>query len=118
MVGIGRGAQEGILLRGAEALQHLEKVTHLVCDKTGTLTEGRPRVVDLFEVTEEVLRDIACPSLLVYGSHSNFYHSATAHYVAGQIRDSVLKIYEGCDHSPHQWQRERFVRDLLDFIAA
>jgi len=59
MVGIGRGAQEGILLRGAEALQHLEKVTHLVCDKTGTLTEGRPRVVDLFEVTKEVLRDIA-----------------------------------------------------------
>lgn len=65
----------------------------------------------------EVLRDIACPSLLIYGSHSNFYHTRTAHYVAGEIRDAVLQIYEGCDHSPHQWQRERFVADLLAFIG-
>jgi len=42
MVGIGRGAQLGILIRDAAALQRAEKVTHLVTDKTGTLTEGRP----------------------------------------------------------------------------
>jgi len=47
MVGIGRGAQEGVLVKNAEALERLEKVTTLVVDKTGTLTEGKPRLVDV-----------------------------------------------------------------------
>jgi Cu+-exporting ATPase len=45
MVGTGRGAQAGVLLRNAEALEILEKVDTLVVDKTGTLTEGQPRLV-------------------------------------------------------------------------
>ena len=45
MVGVGRGAQSGVLIRNAEALERLEKVDTLVVDKTGTLTEGRPSVV-------------------------------------------------------------------------
>jgi Cu+-exporting ATPase len=45
MVGIGKGATAGILIRNAEALERMEKVDTLVVDKTGTLTEGRPRVV-------------------------------------------------------------------------
>ncbi len=44
MVGVGRGAQAGVLIRDAESLQRLEKVDTLVIDKTGTLTEGKPRV--------------------------------------------------------------------------
>ena len=44
MVGVGRGAREGVLIRNAEALERMEKVDTLVVDKTGTLTEGRPRV--------------------------------------------------------------------------
>jgi Cu+-exporting ATPase len=44
MVGTGRGAEAGVLIRNAEALEVLEKVTTLVVDKTGTLTEGRPRL--------------------------------------------------------------------------
>jgi len=44
MVATGRGAQAGVLIRGAEALETLEKVDTLVLDKTGTLTEGRPRL--------------------------------------------------------------------------
>jgi Cu+-exporting ATPase len=44
MVGTGRGAGEGILVRNAEALETLEKVNTLVVDKTGTLTEGKPRL--------------------------------------------------------------------------
>jgi Cu+-exporting ATPase len=44
MVGTGRGAGEGILIRNAEALETMEKVNTLVVDKTGTLTEGKPRV--------------------------------------------------------------------------
>ncbi len=45
MVGIGKGAGSGVLIRSAEALERLEKVDTLVLDKTGTLTEGRPRLV-------------------------------------------------------------------------
>jgi len=45
MVGVGRGAQSGVLIKNAEALERLEKVDTLVVDKTGTLTEGKPRVV-------------------------------------------------------------------------
>ena len=45
MVGTGRGAEVGVLIRNAEALEILEKVTTLVVDKTGTLTEGKPRLV-------------------------------------------------------------------------
>jgi Cu+-exporting ATPase len=47
MVGTGRGALAGVLVRNAEALETLEKVDTLVVDKTGTLTEGRPRVVSV-----------------------------------------------------------------------
>jgi P-type Cu+ transporter len=45
MVGVGRGAQEGILVKNAEALETMEKVDTLVVDKTGTLTEGKPRLI-------------------------------------------------------------------------
>jgi Cu+-exporting ATPase len=45
MVGTGRGAEAGVLIRNAEALEVLEKVTTIVVDKTGTLTEGRPKLV-------------------------------------------------------------------------
>lgn len=65
----------------------------------------------------DVLEKIAIPAMLIYGSESNFYHTETAHYVAGRIPRAILHIYEGTDHSPHQWQRERFAKDLLDFIA-
>jgi P-type E1-E2 ATPase len=47
MVGVGKGAQHGVLIRDAEALERMEKVDTLVVDKTGTLTEGRPKVVEL-----------------------------------------------------------------------
>jgi Cu+-exporting ATPase len=45
MVGVGRGAQAGVLIRNAEAIEVMEKVDTLVVDKTGTLTEGKPRLV-------------------------------------------------------------------------
>jgi Cu+-exporting ATPase len=47
MVGVGRGATEGILIRNAEALEILEKVNTLVVDKTGTLTEGKPQLSEI-----------------------------------------------------------------------
>ena len=47
MVGVGRGAEEGVLIKNAEALERLEKVDTLLIDKTGTLTEGRPIVTGI-----------------------------------------------------------------------
>jgi Cu+-exporting ATPase len=60
MVGVGRGAQAGVLIKNAEALERMEKIDTLVVDKTGTLTEGKPKVVaivaaDGFE-ENEILR--------------------------------------------------------------
>jgi Cu+-exporting ATPase len=60
MVGTGRGAQKGVLIKNAEALEILEKVDTLVIDKTGTLTEGKPRLESIVALAphseEEVLR--------------------------------------------------------------
>lgn len=47
MVGVGRGAQAGVLIKNAESLERMEKVDTLVVDKTGTLTEGKPRVTKI-----------------------------------------------------------------------
>ena len=47
MVGVGRGAQAGVLIKNAEALERMEKIDTLVIDKTGTLTEGKPKVVSV-----------------------------------------------------------------------
>ncbi|MEZ6070846.1 MAG: heavy metal translocating P-type ATPase [Pirellulales bacterium] len=47
MVGVGRGAQEGVLIKDAEVLEVLEKIDTVVVDKTGTLTEGRPKLTEL-----------------------------------------------------------------------
>ena len=63
MVGVGRGAQQGVLIRDAEALERMEKVDTLVVDKTGTLTEGRPKVVHIEPATgfdaSDVLQKLA-----------------------------------------------------------
>ena len=62
MVGTGRGAHAGVLVRNAEALETLEKVDTLVVDKTGTLTEGKPRLVSiapLASVSEEQILRLA-----------------------------------------------------------
>jgi len=60
MVGVGRGAQAGILIKNAEALERMERVDTLVVDKTGTLTEGRPTLVSIVPAEgfteEDVLR--------------------------------------------------------------
>ena len=60
MVGTGKGAEHGILIRSAEALERLYKINTVLLDKTGTLTEGKPRVTDVIAVApyneDEVLR--------------------------------------------------------------
>src|SRR6516164_1226474 len=60
MVGVGRGAQAGVLIKNAEALERMEEVDTLVVDKTGTLTEGKPKVVSIVPAegfaADEILR--------------------------------------------------------------
>ncbi len=64
MVGIGRGAEMGVLIKNAEALEKLEKVNTILIDKTGTLTEGKPKIVRIVAVADwkedDLLRFAAC----------------------------------------------------------
>ncbi|MFL9830433.1 heavy metal translocating P-type ATPase [Flavobacterium sp. ST-87] len=70
MVGVGKGAQSGILIKNAEALEKMDKVNVLVTDKTGTITEGKPSVEKLYAIhnnEDELLQIIA--SLNQYSEH-------------------------------------------------
>lgn len=58
MVGTGRGASAGILIKNAEALEIMEKVDTLVVDKTGTLTEGKPKLTSVYALNDFVEQDI------------------------------------------------------------
>jgi Cu+-exporting ATPase len=76
MVGVGRGAQHGVLIRDAVALQRAEKVTHLVTDKTGTLTQGRPELSGLHaDVTVGEERLLAWAAALESGSEHPLAHA-------------------------------------------
>ena len=70
MVGVGRGAQHGVLIRDAEALERMEKVDTLVVDKTGTLTEGRPKVVHI-EPAAGFRRSDVCRSSRAWNGPAN-----------------------------------------------
>jgi Cu+-exporting ATPase len=60
MVGTGRGAMAGVLIKNAEALEMLEKIDTLVIDKTGTLTEGRPRLDELVSLPPLTKTELLC----------------------------------------------------------
>lgn len=69
MVGTGRAAQLGILIRNSDALQSAAHLTHLVVDKTGTLTEGRPSVIDIHAIgSQEKVRLLQLAFSLEIGS--------------------------------------------------
>ncbi|HEY5043480.1 MAG TPA: heavy metal translocating P-type ATPase [Verrucomicrobiae bacterium] len=86
MVGIGRGAQAGILIRNAEAIEVIEKVTTVVVDKTGTLTEGKPRLTQILPVNGVSEDDL----LLVAASvEQNSEHPLAAAIVQGAKERNV-----------------------------
>ncbi len=93
MVGTGRGASAGVLVKNAEALEIMEKVDTLVVDKTGTLTEGKPRLTDVIPVNDftepELLRLAAS---LERGSE----HPLAAAIVAG-ARERNVEPEEAAD---------------------
>lgn len=65
-----------------------------------------------------VLPQIDVPALLIYGDESQFYSQNLARWVAAQIPESELHIYEDSDHSPHLWHKERFINHLRSFAQA
>lgn len=65
----------------------------------------------------DVLPQIDVPTLLAYGSQSNFYSLQTAQYVAAHIRHARLSFYEAADHSPQLAQPERFAGELLTLMG-
>lgn len=70
MVGVGKGAQSGVLIKNAEALENMNKVNVLITDKTGTITEGKPSVEKVFSSDnqeDDLLQNIA--SLNQYSEH-------------------------------------------------
>ena len=60
MVGTGKGAEHGILIKSAEGLERLRSVTTVVLDKTGTVTEGKPRVTDLYPLGSTTAEELLC----------------------------------------------------------
>ena len=60
MVGVGKGAEAGILIRGGEVLERAQKLTTVVFDKTGTLTRGEPNVTDIVVLSKRPEHDVLC----------------------------------------------------------
>jgi len=93
MVGTGKGAQNGILIKNAEALETFEKVDTVVVDKTGTLTEGRPKLVEVEPsdgLTEDELLSLAA-SVEVGSEHP------LASAVLAAAKDRQLQPVKGSD---------------------
>ncbi|UNU42486.1 heavy metal translocating P-type ATPase [Sphingopyxis sp. YF1] len=86
MVGVGRGAEAGVLIKNAEALERMEKVDTLVVDKTGTLTEGKPSVVAI-EVADGFAGDEV---LRVAASLERTSEHPLAHAIVAAARDRGL----------------------------
>ena len=93
MVGVGKGAGAGVLIRSAEALERLEKVNTVVVDKTGTLTEGKPRVVAI-EPRDELAADVALAMAAALERSSE--HPLAAAIVAA-ARERGLQLLEVSD---------------------
>jgi len=93
MVGVGRGAREGVLIKNAEALEVLEKVDTLVVDKTGTLTEGRPKLTEILPAAgmsgDELLR-------LAAGLEQNSEHPL-ARAIVGATSDRGMTLAAAAD---------------------
>jgi Cu+-exporting ATPase len=90
MVGTGRGAEAGVLIRNAEALETLEKVTTIVVDKTGTLTEGKPQLV-----TVEPLSNVDSTTLLrLVASLEHVSEHPLAAAIVGGARERGVALSE------------------------
>ncbi len=88
MVGIGRGAKEGVLIKNAEVLETLEKIDTVVVDKTGTLTEGRPKLTECLPAQSFSEKDLL---RLAAGVEQNSEHPL-AHAIVVGAKDRGVTI--------------------------
>jgi Cu+-exporting ATPase len=95
MVGVGRGAKEGVLVKDAEVLETLEKVDTIVVDKTGTLTEGRPKLTECIPVDSDSDDDL----LLMAASLEQQSEHPLAHAIVegAKARDLTLASVDDFD---------------------
>lgn len=84
MVGTGRGAQVGVLVKNAAALEHAEKIQTVIVDKTGTLTEGKPEVTDIVPIESMSTQDL----LQIAAS----LEQGSEHPLARAVLDSAQKM--------------------------
>ncbi|HEU4853693.1 MAG TPA: heavy metal translocating P-type ATPase [Nitrosospira sp.] len=94
MVGTGRGAQAGVLVKNAAALEQAEKIQVLIVDKTGTLTEGKPAVTDIVPlraITEEALMQVA--ATLEQGSEHPLAKAVMERAAAMDIRPQAMSDF-------------------------
>jgi len=113
MVGVGKGAQSGVLIKNAEAIEKCEKVTHILTDKTGTLTAGRPQVTTIITASdwdEKSLLSIAASieqnsehplarSVVDYAKEKGYelasvdgFQSVTGGGVKGKVNDKAIML--------------------------
>ncbi len=120
MVGVGRGASAGVLIRNAEALERMEQVDTLVVDKTGTLTEGKPKVVRI--VAAEGFDETAVLRLAASVEQASEHPLAAAILAAARERSLALAQVTGFDSPVGQGvigmiERKRVALGNAKFLA-
>jgi Cu+-exporting ATPase len=120
MVGVGRGAQAGVLIRNAEALERMERVDTLVVDKTGTLTEGKPKVVAIVPAAGHSKDDVL--RLAASVERSSEHPLAAAIVAAAGKRGIALRSVMGFDSPAGKGaigmvERKRVVLGNAKFLA-
>ncbi|SCY44178.1 Cu+-exporting ATPase [Nitrosospira sp. Nl5] len=94
MVGTGRGAQAGVLVKNAAALEHAEKIQVLIVDKTGTLTEGRPALTDIAPASSVTQRDLMQLAVtLEQGSEHPLAKAVMEHATGMKIRPQTVSDF-------------------------
>ncbi|MDQ1167361.1 heavy metal translocating P-type ATPase [Flavobacterium sp. SORGH_AS_0622] len=92
MVGVGKGAQNGILIKNAEALENMNKIDVLITDKTGTITEGKPSVEKIFAIHND--EDFLLQNIASLNQHSE-HPLAQAVVSFAKAKNSSLKEVQG-----------------------
>ena len=120
MVGVGRGAQAGVLIKNAEALERMEKIDTLVVDKTGTLTEGRPAVTSI--ISAEGIDEAELLRLAASVEQASEHPLAAAIVAAAKARNIPLAKVMGFDSPTGKGaigmvERKRVVLGNAKFLA-
>ena len=93
MVGVGKGAQNGVLIKNAEALEKMDKVDTLIVDKTGTITEGKPTVEKVGSFSQDLNENDILEMIVALNSNSE-HPLAEATVVYGKEKGTKVKKAE------------------------